>query len=121
MVDREEGEDVENEGPDDDEEEEDEEDDGPGGGVLAGPEVLPVAAEGGGEEVVLEDDGDEEPLVEMMRISTGVDQMLSEGGELETDYYDLSTIYGGVEGWHLARVLSIVIWQAQEENDTHAP
>lgn len=58
----EEGENVEEGGPDDDEEEDYEDGDGPGRHVLRGPEVEPVAAVGGGEPVVLDYDYDEEPL-----------------------------------------------------------
>lgn len=58
----EEGEDVEEGGPDDDEEEDHEDGDGPGGDVLGGPEVEPVATVGRRHPVILDYDHDEEPL-----------------------------------------------------------
>ena len=74
----EDGEDVEEGGPDDDEEEDYEDGDGPGGHVLGGPEVEPVAAVGGGEPVILDYDYDEEPLGRV--VSEGVQWKKGTGG-----------------------------------------
>lgn len=58
----EEGEDVEESGPDDDKEEDHKDGDGPGGDVLRRPEVEPVATVRCREPVILDYDYDEEPL-----------------------------------------------------------
>lgn len=93
----EEGEDVEDDGPQANEEAQGEEGGAPVGDVLAAKEELPVTTVGRGEPVVLDDDGDEEP-----------------GDELAVHEGDVETRDG-------LGLLAVVVGQAKEEDNADGP
>ena len=92
MIFGEDGEAVEESGPDEAEEEDDEEDDLVWFCVVGGPEISPVTAVGGTEEIVLDEDGDEEP-----------------------EYY-FATDKRGIERRDVAGFLAVVVREAEIED-----